>query len=123
MRLQLMNPKWFDQKTVLDVGCNAGVVTIGIGNPYKKILSSNLESFSALLHMPAAVLGIDIDARLIQDAQTYLLNRTRQLKDEKEHNDPKRIAALESVSFRVEDFVSDESEILKRNQKFDIIMW
>lgn len=50
------HPEYFRNKTVLDIGCNSGFVTINIA---KKLL-------------PASVLGVDIDGSLIEEARRCL---------------------------------------------------
>jgi hypothetical protein len=32
IRLQVLNPQWFEGKNVLDIGCNKGLVSVGAGN-------------------------------------------------------------------------------------------
>ena len=48
-RLELLPKELFDGKDILDVGCNAGMVTIAIASTYS----------------PEMILGIDVDQRLI----------------------------------------------------------
>ncbi len=52
LRLQYFKSVWFEDKEVLDIGCNIGHITISIG-----------KNFS-----PLKVVGIDIDKKLIQIA-------------------------------------------------------
>ena len=52
LRLQYFKSVWFEDKDVLDIGCNIGHITISIG-----------KNFS-----PLKVVGIDIDKKLIQIA-------------------------------------------------------
>jgi len=53
LRLQLLSKELFEGKDVLDVGCNAGVVTIAV----------------ACTYLPRQILGIDVDQRLISLAK------------------------------------------------------
>ena len=55
-RLKLLNREWFQDKTVLDVGCNIGNVTLEIARDFS----------------PKHILGIDIDSSLIRAANKYL---------------------------------------------------
>ena len=52
LRLQYFKSVWFEDKDVLDIGCNIGHITISIGKNYS----------------PLKVVGIDIDKNLIQIA-------------------------------------------------------
>jgi len=53
LRLQLMSKELFEGKDVLDIGCNAGMVTIAV----------------ACTYLPRQILGIDVDQRLISLAK------------------------------------------------------
>ncbi|KAJ3090944.1 hypothetical protein HK102_002150 [Quaeritorhiza haematococci] len=55
-RLLLFQRQWFEGKRVLDVGCNAGFITINI----------------AMLFRPRWIEGVDIDPGLVRKAQSYL---------------------------------------------------
>ena len=55
-RLKLFHPEWFQDKTVLDIGCNIGNVTLEIARDFS----------------PKHILGIDIDSSLIRAANKYL---------------------------------------------------
>ena len=48
-RLEIFNKDWFRMKNVLDIGCNAGYLTLSIAKEFE----------------PAWILGIDIDPHLI----------------------------------------------------------
>lgn len=52
-RLELFRPEWFRNRAVLDVGCNAGVISILIAKDFE----------------PRRVLGIDIDPVLVGNAR------------------------------------------------------
>jgi len=52
-RLKLLPRELFEGKDVLDIGCNAGIVTIAIASTY----------------LPERILGIDVDQRLIGSAK------------------------------------------------------
>jgi len=53
LRLQLLSQELFEGKDVLDIGCNAGIVTIAV----------------ACTYLPKQILGIDVDQRLISLAK------------------------------------------------------
>jgi 2-polyprenyl-3-methyl-5-hydroxy-6-metoxy-1,4-benzoquinol methylase len=81
MRLELLeaHPECFRDKTVLDIGCNSGFITINFA---RKLL-------------PASVLGIDIDGSLVDKAR-------RDLDKEKTEMDltHPEVEALKHVVFR-----------------------
>ncbi|XP_034146498.1 7SK snRNA methylphosphate capping enzyme isoform X1 [Esox lucius] len=52
-RLGLLQPDWFREKTVLDIGCGAGHLTLAIARHFN----------------PAHILGIDLDMRLVHAAR------------------------------------------------------
>ncbi|KAI9345996.1 Bicoid-interacting protein 3-domain-containing protein [Zopfochytrium polystomum] len=54
-RLALLDPLWFRDKRVLDVGCNAGVVAVAL----------------AALCAPRFVLGLDIDPEMVRRARAH----------------------------------------------------
>ncbi len=60
-RLQLLQRAWFEGRSVLDIGCNSGLITFALA-----------EQFA-----PRSILGVDIDGNLIHRAQNRL-TRLRQ---------------------------------------------
>ncbi|KAJ3181285.1 hypothetical protein HDU87_001416 [Geranomyces variabilis] len=58
-RLPLLEKSWIEGKNVIDVGCNAGVVTIGL----------------AALFAPKHIEGVDIDPTLVRKARARLALR------------------------------------------------
>ncbi|RKP06368.1 Bicoid-interacting protein 3-domain-containing protein, partial [Thamnocephalis sphaerospora] len=58
-RVRALDPAWFQGRHVLDIGCNAGYVTVTIGNKYA----------------PAHILGVDIDEELVRQAWSHLRHR------------------------------------------------
>ena len=55
-RLKLFHREWFQDKTVLDIGCNIGNITLEVARDFS----------------PKHALGIDIDSSLIRAANKYL---------------------------------------------------
>ncbi|KAF2348330.1 RNA methyltransferase bin3 C-terminal, partial [Trinorchestia longiramus] len=67
-RLAFLNPRWFDGRDVLDIGCNIGHVTLTIARDFN----------------PRAVTGIDIDKKLVNIAMKnvrHYLNKTKEASD------------------------------------------
>jgi 7SK snRNA methylphosphate capping enzyme len=58
-RLFYLKQEWFQGKTILDIGCNAGLLTLDV----------------AMLFEPATITGIDIDPSLIRKAKKTLKYR------------------------------------------------
>ncbi|KAG0092100.1 hypothetical protein BGZ92_010853 [Podila epicladia] len=63
LRLEFLKPSWFYKKRVLDIGCNAALLTV----------------FIALHYQPRKIQGVDIDPSLIAKAQKFVLNTFSQL--------------------------------------------
>nr|CAB3481604.1 unnamed protein product [Digitaria exilis]CAB3483689.1 unnamed protein product [Digitaria exilis] len=61
-RLEAFNKQWFENKDCLDIGCNQGLVTIGLAMKFKC----------------RRILGIDIDSGLIETAKWNLRRVARQ---------------------------------------------
>jgi len=60
-RMELLQCDWFSHKRCLDIGCNTGDLTVAIAREFH----------------PKAIVGIDIDERLIQKASHRLLARLK----------------------------------------------
>ncbi|KAG0476080.1 hypothetical protein HPP92_012921 [Vanilla planifolia] len=60
-RLDVLKKEWFENKECLDIGCNQGLVTIGIARRFRC----------------RSIIGIDIDKGLIEDAKCNLRNTSR----------------------------------------------
>ena len=62
-RLDLLQPEWIKNNRCLDIGCNAGFITVEIAKRFN----------------PAEIIGIDIDPKLIRTARQhlYLVNSLR----------------------------------------------
>ncbi|KAG0344876.1 hypothetical protein BG005_001583 [Podila minutissima] len=63
LRLEFLEPSWFYKKRVLDIGCNAALLTV----------------FIALHYQPRKIQGVDIDPSLIAKAQKFVRNTFSQL--------------------------------------------
>ncbi|KAF9165119.1 hypothetical protein BGX21_002492 [Mortierella sp. AD011] len=63
LRLEFLEPSWFRGKKVLDIGCNAALLTV----------------FIALHYKPHRIQGVDLDPSLIGKAQTFVLKTFSQI--------------------------------------------
>ncbi|CAL8303406.1 unnamed protein product [Gadus morhua 'NCC'] len=98
-RLRVLRPEWFRGKDVLDLGCNAGHVTLYVA----KVLR------------PARILGVDIDGGLVRAARKnirhYLSDlETRQAREEEEEGRRKSQGSQEGVRVRVVPLAGDKQE-------------
>lgn len=77
-RLDLLDGSIFDGKSVLDIGCNSGNITISLGKPlvfhyYARGHRLIIEIFSiAKKYRPKYIHGVDIDKTLVNKAHTNL---------------------------------------------------
>ncbi|XP_067227116.1 7SK snRNA methylphosphate capping enzyme [Chanodichthys erythropterus] len=69
-RLAFFKPEWFRGKTVLDVGCNTGHVTLAIARHWG----------------PERILGLDIDGALVHAARQNLRHFLSELHDRRQSN-------------------------------------
>ena len=83
VRIQLMEPhaEYFHEKRILDIGCNSGLITINLAKKFQ----------------PKSIVGVDIDAELINIAR-------RQVERQKADH-PSEINALSKVIFRTVSFI------------------
>uniref|UniRef100_A0A0D9XAC2 RNA methyltransferase n=1 Tax=Leersia perrieri TaxID=77586 RepID=A0A0D9XAC2_9ORYZ len=129
-RLKIFKREWFESKDCLDIGCNQGLVTIGLALKFKC----------------QSILGVDIDSGLIESANWNLRRISRldkvPLENTKVHksadslpeNIPQRVAAeisngdisdtnhhdiFEVISFRRENFVECASN---SSEQYDTIV-
>ncbi|KAJ3156193.1 hypothetical protein HDU86_003956 [Geranomyces michiganensis] len=77
-RLSLLQKSWIEGKSVIDVGCNAGVVSIGV----------------AALFAPQHVEGIDIDPTLVRKARARLALHASLVKVRAESSDVANVDAM-----------------------------
>jgi 7SK snRNA methylphosphate capping enzyme len=63
-RIKLLKEKWFKGKNILDIGCNAGHVSIEIASQFE----------------PLSVTGVDIDPVLVRKARNQLYKRSSLMK-------------------------------------------
>ncbi|RWS29443.1 7SK snRNA methylphosphate capping enzyme-like protein [Leptotrombidium deliense] len=102
-RLTHLQRNWFESKHVLDIGCNAGLITLTIAKEF----------------CPSKIMGIDIDAKLIDLARKNVrqyenrqfVPRTVRLR-EKSCVIESRIHFPQNVSFEVCNYVFDDDEKL-----------
>lgn len=104
IRVELMKlyPEYFRHKTVLDIGCNSGFVTISIAK-----------------HLcPLSVLGIDIDGHLIEQARKNLQREKTDLTFYEE-----AATSLNKVLFRKANYIlNDRSLIELEKPQYDVIL-
>jgi 7SK snRNA methylphosphate capping enzyme len=65
-RISKLNPEWFSNKDVLDIGCNSGVLTLEIANVFN----------------PKSITGVDIDPQLIRNARWNLQSALSRVSEE-----------------------------------------
>ncbi|KAL7676092.1 hypothetical protein ACOME3_002348 [Neoechinorhynchus agilis] len=82
-RLRVFNSEIFEDKDVLDIGCNSGLLTIAIAKIYK----------------PRCITGIDMDRKLISMARKNLLKQSESID-----------SGLKNIYFRREDFMASINE-------------
>jgi 7SK snRNA methylphosphate capping enzyme len=121
-RLSLFTQEMFEGKDVLDIGCNAGLVTLAVA-----------KSFA-----PRRILGIDIDERLISTAKRNLKNFIVTTMGDKKYplslktvfgpleaSFPQRIGSSfpHNVLFQMGNYVLDnEVELSKQREEYDVIL-
>ena len=67
-----MKNHWFEEKEVLDIGCNIGHITIRLAYEKQLVLSGSTFLYFLSIaknHKPTRMVGIDIDKKLIEIAQ------------------------------------------------------
>uniref|UniRef100_A0A914BXI3 RNA methyltransferase n=1 Tax=Acrobeloides nanus TaxID=290746 RepID=A0A914BXI3_9BILA len=118
-RLEVLKKDWFQGKSVLDIGCNAGYLTLSLAKEFE----------------PSRILGIDIDDHLIGvarknirhycDGNVELIGKLPAvLVKNKETNEPTTSTGFPSnVWFRKENYVLESDEFLEMvNPEFDTIL-
>ncbi|KAF9577991.1 hypothetical protein BGW38_006471, partial [Lunasporangiospora selenospora] len=63
LRLEFLDRTWFEQKRVLDIGCNSGLITV----------------FLAVHYRPQQIQGVDVDPSLISKARQFVLKTFSQI--------------------------------------------
>lgn len=114
-----MSPEWFNNKKILDIGCNIGYVTIQIAKTYPI----------------KSILGIDIDEKLISKARKVLnyhatCKRVNEIKEDiplsiklenpipVSTNIHQNSTFPNNISFKREDFIND----LHFGSNYDVIL-
>lgn len=97
-RVLSMNKEWFNDKAVLDIGCNAGNILLWI--------VSNCSPWRAL--------GIDLDGRLIGRARKKLIKLAEQISEEKKTSDDDNLTETEE---KTED-TNSKQEIVNLDHQF-----
>ncbi|KAF9291661.1 hypothetical protein BGZ68_002983 [Mortierella alpina] len=70
LRLEFLEPSWFRGKRVLDIGCNAALLSVFIGEhalEHKPVIQ-----FYAMHYKPCKIQGVDIDPSLIVKAEKFV---------------------------------------------------
>ncbi|VDM96347.1 unnamed protein product [Thelazia callipaeda] len=121
-RMDVLKQEWFEKKSVLDIGCNVGYLTLLIAKEYQ----------------PRNIIGIDIDAHLVGLAR-------REIRHQYDKNGPmirnfptsfgRRYGPIsapapyfsskfpDNVWFRCENYVLDNDEMLDMvKEEYDVIM-
>jgi 7SK snRNA methylphosphate capping enzyme len=99
-RLHLLQRSWLEGRSVLDIGCNSGVLTFSLA-----------ETFS-----PRSVLGIDIDGQLIRRAQSRLAALQSSV-DSNGGAQQKPTGFPFNLSFRAENFVARKHRRCSRSRQ------
>eukprot|EP01047_Picozoa_sp_COSAG01_P087832 COSAG01_NODE_20388_length_956_cov_16.933489_1_plen_261_part_01 len=99
-RLHLLQRSWLEGRSVLDIGCNSGVLTFSLA-----------EMFS-----PRSVLGIDIDGQLIRRAQSRLAALQSSV-DSNGGAQQKSTGFPFNLSFRAENFVARKHRRCSRSRQ------
>ncbi|KAK9768111.1 hypothetical protein K7432_001513 [Basidiobolus ranarum] len=102
-RLELFQ-KWIEGKSVLDIGCNAGYVTVEL----------------ALRYRPKEILGVDIDESLIAKCWAHLKHQANLLNSKGEKKPQEMVNESEclpqNISFRTSNWVLEHAESLPQYQ-------
>ena len=71
MRLKFFKRNWFEDKEILDIGCNIGETCeiIGISLVLKRHISGHITINIAKYNSPSRIVGLDIDKKLIEIAR------------------------------------------------------
>jgi len=117
-RLEIFNKDWFRMKNVLDIGCNAGYLTLSIAKEFE----------------PAWILGIDIDPHLIgvsrknikhyvDGDQELVGDFPKSLVKTEEEGGPKVRKFPQNIWFRTQNYVPEfEEQIEQTQEEYDVIM-
>ncbi|CAJ0920098.1 unnamed protein product, partial [Mesorhabditis belari] len=121
-RLEVLRKEWFEKKTILDIGCNVGLITIAIAKDYA----------------PRRILGIDIDDHLIGVARKnirHYCDESIEIKGKYPASFSQQFGPVahlpttfktkfpDNVWFRRENYVLQSDELLETIQEeFDVIM-
>ncbi|GMT14501.1 hypothetical protein PFISCL1PPCAC_5798, partial [Pristionchus fissidentatus] len=121
-RLAVLKREWFEKRTVLDIGCNAGFLTLSIAKEY----------------CPRRILGIDIDAHLIGVARKnirHYCDKGIELAGKFPASFSRQFGPISQTSlsfstkfpdniwFRTENFVLENDELLETvEEEYDVIL-
>ncbi|GMR36387.1 hypothetical protein PMAYCL1PPCAC_06582, partial [Pristionchus mayeri] len=121
-RLSVLNREWFEKRTVLDIGCNAGFLTLSIAKEYG----------------PRRILGIDIDEHLIGVARKnirHYCDKNTELAGKFPASFARQFGPISQTSlsfstkfpdniwFRTENFVLENDDLLETvEEEYDVIL-
>uniref|UniRef100_A0AC34R2P5 RNA methyltransferase n=1 Tax=Panagrolaimus sp. JU765 TaxID=591449 RepID=A0AC34R2P5_9BILA len=117
-RLEVLNKDWFRRKNVLDIGCNAGYLTLAIAKDFD----------------PGWILGIDIDSHLVgvcrknikhyvDDNEEIIGDFPASLVKNEEEGGPIIRKFPNNVWFRTQNYVPEfEEQIEQTNEEYDVIL-
>lgn len=102
--LKTFSESHFQNKKVLDIGCNSGMITLSV----------------ARMFHPQAILGIDIDSGLIDRARS---NLEVEKKDPEFGNNPEIMNSLKNVTFRTANYILKDTNRLEfETAQYDTIL-
>ncbi|GMS84165.1 hypothetical protein PENTCL1PPCAC_6340, partial [Pristionchus entomophagus] len=121
-RLSVLKREWFERRSVLDIGCNAGFLTLSIAKEYS----------------PRRILGIDIDEHLIGVARKnirHYCDKNTELAGKFPASFSRQFGPISQTSvsfstkfpdniwFRKENFVLENDELLETvEEEYDVIL-
>ncbi|VDK51941.1 unnamed protein product [Anisakis simplex] len=121
-RIELMHKEWFEKKSVLDIGCNAGYITLTIAKDFE----------------PRHIVGIDIDEHLVgvarknirhycdyetQMSGSFPASFSRRYGPISLHSTKFSTKFPDNIWFKRENYVLENDECLEEiHEEFDVIM-
>jgi 7SK snRNA methylphosphate capping enzyme len=109
--MEVLEKDWFCSKKCLDIGCNSGHLTLEIARTFA----------------PSSILGVDIDAKLIEKAKQGLEGYNSKARKTAEYPKsfeitlgplPKKMTYLRNLAFSSGNFLEHST-----TEKYDVILW